>query len=568
MSLKMLNQDNFLSDQALSSALLEKDFASLERDVFRYALLRNNDTREGFESNVGDLRQAIADARAKIEGADQERVDLVSTLSDSYVETVEAVIAAGPTDAAAVSKIMASGDKVDAAIEAIRDPVIAEAALHSEAQAAFSQKVMWITSAIALLVGLISFILARAIRNAISSELGSISDAIRKVLQGDFNVSINLADRNDDVGELARAAVQLRDTSMQKRQSDAEMAEMAERVGECLQRMSQGDLTMELGELSKTYEGLRTDFNSTIAQLHGTMSGVAEAAHTIRVGSNEISQASDDLASRTERHASELARTTEAVNRITAMLSETANGAAQAQKDVSEAMCEAKSGGEVISQAVAAMAEIENSTAQIEEIISVIDNIAFQTNLLALNAGVEAARAGNSGSGFAVVANEVRALAQRSSDAAKDIKELIERSSTHVSVGAGMVRKTGEVFDRIAKKIEVTTELVGEISSKAEEQSENLKDANKSMSSMDLVTQQNAAMVEESNAAARNLATEADSLASIVSGFVLKGSGNGNVRQMPARATRSSAPAAAVRSTPAPVTAGNLALDTDDWSEF
>ena len=580
-SMEMIDEDNHIAEQALSAALLEKDFASLERDAFRHALLRNSETDEAFRGNVGDLNQAIADARSIADPAQHAAIDEISASAATYAQAVDAVIASGPTDATGASKIMAAGDIVDAQIEAIRDPVIEKSHAISAMQVDQANKVMWITIAIALLVGLCSFVLARMIRSAISGELSGITSAIRRILNGDHDVVIDDAERKDDVGELARAAVQLRDTTIEKQQSDADMAEMATLVGDCLQKMSQGDMTTELTELSERYEGLRANFNSTIHQLHGTLVGVADAADTIRVGSSEISQASDDLASRTEKHAAELASTTETVNRITAMLEETAAGAANAHRDVSDAMSEAKVGSEIIGRAVNAMKDVEESTSQIEQIIAVIDSIAFQTNLLALNAGVEAARAGASGSGFAVVANEVRALAQRSADAAKDIKELIEKSSGQVTEGAGMVRKTGEAFTRIVEKISLATELVEDISSKAESQSVNLKEANRSMDNMDLVTQQNAAMVEESNAAARNLATEADRLAAMVQGFVLRREGASSPRRTSFASARTSAPARAAppqlraaASARAPdlnqdfATEGNLALADDDWSEF
>ncbi len=573
---KMLDRGDHLSDKALHSALLEKDFASLERDAFRYALRGDAQTRETFESNVVDMRQAISDMDARMEEGDRELLTRVASLNETYVETVYAVVASGRPGAAGTNRISEAGGDVDSAIEAIRDPSIAQSLEHSEVEAAHSLQIMGITVALALLVGIISFFLARAIRRAISSELGSISGAIGRILKGDLDVRIEHAERTDDVGELARAAVELRNTTELKRQADEDMSQMAERVGECLQRMSQGDLTTHLGELSDSYSGLRTDLNTTIQQLHDTLVGVAQSANTIRVGSNEIKQASDDLASRTENHAAELARTSEAVDQISEMLSETASGAAQARNDVTEAMNEARLGGEVIASAVAAMGEIEGSTSQIEEIISVIDNIAFQTNLLALNAGVEAARAGASGSGFAVVANEVRALAQRSAEAAKDIKTLIERSSNQVSEGAGMVRKTGDVFERIIAKIGVTTSLVETISSKAQEQVDNIQDTNKAMRSMDMVTQQNAAMVEESNAAAHNLATEANNLAAVVSAFVLnQSSAQSSVQpsalpamKVVAQAPRFEEPAPAPQPAPVPMTDGNLAYDADDWSEF
>jgi len=521
-SLGMIQKDNDLAGQALSSALLEKDFASLERDVFRYALLQNEETKADYEGNVTDFRQAIAEAQAKLDQSEQAQLLIVSKAADVYVATVNQVIGSGQTGIEGVNRIMEKGDIVDASIEEIRDPVIAKSAAIAVTQENLSKTTMGISILIAILAGLSSFVIARIIKNAISGELDDISGSIKNILAGDLDIQIKHAERNDDVGELARAAVQLRDTSRAKRQSDAEMTEMAQRVGECLQRMSRGDLTVKLGQLGDSYAGLRDDFNRTIEQLHDTMSSVAESAHSIRIGSNEISSASDDLAQRTEHHASDMARIAEAINEISATLSETAGSAAEADRNVAEAMTEAQDGRAVVNQAVEAMTSIEESTEKIEQIIAVIDGIAFQTNLLALNAGVEAARAGSAGSGFAVVANEVRALAQRSADAAKDIKGLIQTSSNQVSNGADMVRKTGAAFARINERISSVTALVEQISTKAEQQSHNLKETNRSMSNVEMVTQNNAAMVEESTAAARNLASSADNLAQLVSQFVLR----------------------------------------------
>ena len=521
-SLGMIQKDNDLAGQALSSALLEKDFASLERDVFRYALLQNEETKADYEGNVTDFRQAVAEAQAKLGQSEQAQLLVVSKAADVYVATVNQVIGSGNTGVEGVNRIMEKGDIVDASIEEIRDPVIAKSAAIAVAQESLSTTIMGITILIAILAGLSSFVIARVIKKAISSELDAISGSIKKVLAGDLDIEIQHAERNDDVGELARAAVQLRDTSRAKRQSDAEMIEMAQQVGECLQRMSRGDLTVKLGQLGENYAGLREDFNRTIDQLHDTLSSVAESAHSIRIGSNEISSASDDLAQRTEHHAGDMARIAEAINEISSTLSETAGSAAEADRNVAEAMAETQDGGAVVKQAVHAMTSIEESTEKIEQIIAVIDGIAFQANLLALNAGVEAARAGDAGSGFAVVANEVRALAQRSADAAKDIKGLIQTSSNQVANGADMVRKTGAAFERINERISSVSALVEQISTKAEQQSHNLKETNRSMSNVEMVTQNNAAMVEESTAAARNLASSADSLAQLVSQFSLR----------------------------------------------
>lgn len=520
-SIRMVDQANILSGQALKSALLEKDFASLERDVFRYALLRNEDTRAAYESNLSDLSKAIDEARDTMDVSDRPLVDAVAQNAESYRGIVSGVIAAGPTDATGVAAIMAGGDRVDASIEKIREPVILRAEKIEAEQAGLATLIMAVTVAIATVAGLVSFILAHVIKRAIGDELGGISNAISRIAHNDFNVEVGHAERHDELGQLARSAETLRETSRAKVQSDADMIRMVDVVGQALRKLADGDLTVHLPDLGSGYAGVRSDFNAAIRRLHDAMLSVAESADNIRGGSSEISQASTDLAQRTELHASELASAAEAVNAITNAIGSTAASALEANKGVREAVQEAGQGGEIVRNAVEAMASIENSTAQIGQIIGVIDSITFQTNLLALNAGVEAARAGQAGSGFAVVANEVRALAQRSADAAKDIKSLIDSSTTEVASGADMVRQAGAALARISERIDGVTGMVTDISNSSNEQSARLGVTNKTMASMDQVTQQNAAMVEESSAAARNLEQEADALSSLVSRFAL-----------------------------------------------
>ncbi|MFT3967791.1 MAG: methyl-accepting chemotaxis protein [Sphingobium sp.] len=520
-SFRMIREDNSISGQALKSALLEKDFASLERDVFRYALLRNADTRTSYEGNVRDLNASVAEARGTLDAADQPLLDEVETSAAAYKATVDRVIAAGPTDATSVAAIMAAGDVVDASIEKIREPVIKRAEAISREQERMAMLTMAITVAIALLAGIASFVLARIIKRAISGEIGALSTAISRIANSDFDVEIGHSDRSDEMGELARSAERLRETSRAKLRSDAEMAHMVEQVGQALRRLADGDLTVQLPDLGQGYASVRADFNAAIRRLHDAMLSVSQTANNIRCGSSEISQASTDLAQRTELHASELASAAEAVDAITHAIGTTAASALEANRGVREAVSEAGEGGEIVRRAVAAMASIEGSTAQIGQIIGVIDSITFQTNLLALNAGVEAARAGEAGSGFAVVASEVRALAQRSADAAKDIKELIESSAVDVTSGADMVRKAGVALQKISERIDGVTELVDGISGSSNEQSARLGETNRIMGSMDRVTQQNAAMVEQSSAAARNLEQEADALSSLVARFSL-----------------------------------------------
>ncbi|GGB91059.1 methyl-accepting chemotaxis protein [Novosphingobium endophyticum] len=569
-TLRIMEKDDATAEQALFAALLEKDFTSLERDVYRHAVIQSEQSREGWESNARDLEQSIADTRSHLEPAEKANADLVSAKAREYVDATTEAFAAGEPSHDVLDRISDMGSGVDDAIEKIRDPVIIRSEQLRAAQESVALWVMVISVGIALAAGLVSFLLARAIRISIGEELDGVRDAIAQIEAGQLDCDIAHLERRDEIGELARAAARLRDTVAAKARSDAETHEMTELVGDRLGRMADGDLMVELPELGASYVKLRDDFNRTVARLREAMQSVSRSTHAIRSGSMEISQASDDLAQRTEHHASEIGAAAASVSQLSAALQETAQDAAEAHRGVDAAVTEARRGGEVVSQAIGAMEQIEKSTGEIGSIIAVIDSIAFQTNLLALNAGVEAARAGDAGKGFAVVANEVRGLAQRSADAAKDVRNLIETSSSQVSVGVDMVRRTGEALTSIIGRVDNATDVVMRISSASSEQSARLLQTNATIGQMDVVTQQNAAMVEESTAAARSLAAEADNLGELVGTFRI---GENSVVSFKSSDTAArKAPRARQQRNAPPVAAGNAAVaqvvDNSDWSEF
>ncbi|RAK65382.1 globin-coupled sensor protein [Phenylobacterium kunshanense] len=341
---------------------------------------------------------------------------------------------------------------------------------------------------------------------AAAAEVGAIVKAT--LLDMDYAISVYL-----DAAEAAR----------QKAEAEvlaAERATVAATVGAGLAALAEGDLTYRLpATMPAEYGKLRDDFNGAVAQLQEVLRLVAANVEGMHAGAGEISRAADDLSRRSEQQAATLEETAAALDEVTATVTRTAEGAAQANAAVAGARSDAEQSGVVVHEAVDAMTGIEGSAREIAQIIGVIDEIAFQTNLLALNAGVEAARAGDAGKGFAVVASEVRALAQRSAEAAKEIKALISASSAQVEQGVDLVGRAGEALQRIVGQVAQINGLVAEIAASAREQSTALAEVNTAMNQMDQMTQQNAAMVEESTAASHTLAQEAAELSSLIARF-------------------------------------------------
>lgn len=310
--------------------------------------------------------------------------------------------------------------------------------------------------------------------------------------------------------------------------------ENVEVLATALKALSKGDLTQQISDpFMPTLDKLRLDFNEVTSKLHNALGAVSENAEAIASASQQIRSASDDLAKRTEQQAASVEETAAALEEITVTVNESSERAQDAGQLVLETKENAQNSGTVVGNAVSAMGMIETSATEIGNIIGTIDEIAFQTNLLALNAGVEAARAGEAGKGFAVVAQEVRELAQRSALAAKEIKGLISTSNGHVTKGVELVDETGKALQQIVEQVNQVAENVSAIAETSTEQATGLNGINTTVNKMDQSTQQNAAMVEETTAAAHSLAEEADALFRLLSQFTIADGGMTG----PARAT-------------------------------
>ncbi|MBM6577452.1 CHASE3 domain-containing protein [Microvirga sp. SRT01] len=373
------------------------------------------------------------------------------------------------------------------------------------------------TSLIALAAGGVALLglaisLSMLLARQLARPVVRLTTAMATLAAGDNGVVVPDTDRGDELGRMSQAMLVFRDAAIAKAKSDMDQHAAVSGIGAALSRLADADLTTRLSGFPDGYGTIERDFNAAVQNLSAALLAVSDRSAGIDVSANEIARASDDLAARTERQAASLEETAAAMDEITSTVRDAADGAARSSNIVNATRSEAEAVGTIVRQAVNAMGGIERTSSEIGEIIALIDGIAFQTNLLALNAGVEAARAGDAGRGFAVVASEVRALAQRSADAANDVKSRIVASRTQVELGVSLVAQTGKALGSIIGRIEEVSVLAGQIATSSAHQASGMGQVNIAVNEMESVTQQNAAMVEQSNAAARTLSSDAAEL--------------------------------------------------------
>ncbi|MCA3264178.1 MAG: hypothetical protein ING44_19710 [Telmatospirillum sp.] len=313
-------------------------------------------------------------------------------------------------------------------------------------------------------------------------DIGIMERLTHRIADGELDIQIVGTERRDAVGGLSRSVEVLRRNSLVQRADQEKEKALARQLAETAMR-------------------------------------IAESVEAIRAAATEISQGSDDLAARTERQATALQEAVATMADISATVAANARKSDDARKLATDALARAESGDRAVSSVVGAMSEIEGSSARIGKIVQVMEEIAFQTKMLALNAAVEAARAGEAGRGFAIVAQEVRQLADRSRDAAQQIRTQIAQSSRDVDQGVHLAGAAGSALSSIIDIVRQLAAIAPEIATGSREQSVSIAEINRVIGDLDAATQQNAALVEQSSASASSLAAQATNLVAAVSSF-------------------------------------------------
>ncbi|AYG69736.1 MULTISPECIES: methyl-accepting chemotaxis protein [unclassified Rhizobium] len=591
----------------IQMSMANQRLAALGYNAYQIRLYRSKDPEmagvvKSYEENKQALLERFANVRKLVPEQGAAVEDLSGKANDIIAVTDKAVTAGKNDDDDTATTLLKQADGlIGNEALAIRQWVVTfNENISAKSKLLNDHATSTITDAlIALGILFAAAILIAALVSArgIAAPIERLRARMVSLADGHTEEPVAGIERKDEVGQMAAAVSVFRDSAIERIRLEQEAAagrslsekERLEREAQKAKDAADAQFAVDslangLGELSNGnlvyrieqpfvahLDRLRADFNASMTKVEETLVAVGQGGQAIAAGANQIRSAAEDLSKRTEQQAASVEETAAALEEITTTVKDSTRRAEEASSLVGRARIGAEKSGEVMQQAIAAMEAISKSSGEINNIIGVIDDIAFQTNLLALNAGVEAARAGDAGKGFAVVAQEVRELAQRSATAAKEIKALISTSGQQVDSGVTLVTRTGQSLQQIVKEVEEIDSNVRAIVEAAREQATGLQEINTAVNSIDQGTQQNAAMVEESTAASHSLAKEVTALNDILGQFNLQ---NGRSRARPAAATERSSPAASpARSLRAKIAgafngSGAATAASASWEEF